>query len=154
MIAQRLVSREEIAAAFELIRPLLFRFPAVDEDRFARKSAATTQPRDEPNPRVTPKPIRRLSTTVSGDRLPGGELIAQGLADLRAGTRSPEAFLLSRFHGRLAQVDVLLEADPLPDPDRGMYLALEERYGARAHSVHRSMTRRLVSYVHAAAHAG
>ncbi|MGH2914841.1 MAG: hypothetical protein ACRDMX_07625 [Solirubrobacteraceae bacterium] len=91
---------------------------------------------------------------VAPDGLPGGELIEQGLADLRAGSRSPEAFLLSRFYGRLAQVGVALPADPLPDPDRGMYLALEERYGSGAHSVHNSMTRRLLSYLRTAAHAG
>ena len=91
---------------------------------------------------------------IARDRLRGGELVDQGLADLRAGSRSPEAFLLSRFHDRLAEVGVCLGADPLPDPDRGMYLALEGRYGAGAHSVHNSMTRRLLSYLGTAAHAG
>ncbi|MGH2914840.1 MAG: DUF6036 family nucleotidyltransferase [Solirubrobacteraceae bacterium] len=56
MIAHGLVSGEEIAAAFELIRPRLFRFPAVDEDLFARNVAAYTQPGDEPNPAGEPVP--------------------------------------------------------------------------------------------------
>ena len=47
------------------------------------------------------------------------------------------------------RVDV---GDPLPDADRRLYMLLAEHEGTGAHAAYNALTRRLVSFMHAAEH--
>jgi|SRR5579884_319998 len=85
------------------------------------------------------------------EELPGHELVRQGVADLETGRVSVEALLLSRFAERLRAVGVVLPGGPLADPERRMYELLDAQYGPGAHGVYNAMTRRLLSYLRAAA---
>lgn len=82
--------------------------------------------------------------------LPGADLVDRGVRDLAAGRVSVEALLVSRASARLRSCGVAVE--PLPDADRELYLLLHEREGSGAHSAYNALTRRLVSFMHAAEH--
>jgi hypothetical protein len=83
--------------------------------------------------------------------LPGADLVDRGMRDLAAGRASVEALLLSRASARLRSCGVAIDK-PLPDADRELYLLLAERDGDGAHSAYNALTRRLVSFMHAAEH--
>jgi hypothetical protein len=83
--------------------------------------------------------------------LPGADLVARGVSDLAAGRRSVEALLVSRATVRLRACGVAIDR-PLPDADRQLYRLLAERDGTGAHSAYNALTRRLVSFMHAAEH--
>jgi len=81
--------------------------------------------------------------------LPGADLVDRGLRDLEAGRRSVEALLVSRATARLRSCGVAI-GQPLPDADRELHRLLGEREGTGAHSAYNALTRRLVSFMHAA----
>jgi hypothetical protein len=83
--------------------------------------------------------------------LPGADLVDRGVSDLAAGHRSLEALLVSRASQRLRSCGVPI-GEPLPDADRELYELLTERHGTGAHSAYNALTRRLVSFMHAAEH--
>jgi hypothetical protein len=83
--------------------------------------------------------------------LPGADLVDRGLRDLAAGEASIEALLVSRATTRLRSCGVAVD-NPLPDADRELYLLLDKRDGDGAHSAYNALTRRLVSFMHAAEH--
>jgi hypothetical protein len=83
--------------------------------------------------------------------LPGADLVDRGVRDLGAGLASVEALLVSRASARLRSCGVDM-GTPLPDADRELYLLLDEREGSGAHSAYNALTRRLVSFMHAAEH--
>ena len=83
--------------------------------------------------------------------LPGADLVAQGVSDLAAGRRSVEALLVSRATVRLRACGVSVDKQ-LADADRQLYRLLAEREGTGAHSAYNALTRRLVSFMHAAEH--
>lgn len=85
------------------------------------------------------------------DDLPGADLVGRGVEDLAAGRRSVEALLVSRATTRLRSCGVLLD-DPLPDADRELYVLLAASEGTGAHAAYNALTRRLVSFMHAAEH--
>lgn len=92
---------------------------------------------------------RAMDAAFAG--LPGADLVERGLLDLEAGRRSIEAYLVSRATIRLRSCGVPI-GEPLPDAGRGLYLLLAERDGNGAHSSYNALTRRLVSFMHAAEH--
>lgn len=83
------------------------------------------------------------------DGLPGADLVERGARDLAGGRCSIEALLVSRASTRLRSCGVVL-VDPLPDADRRLYDVLAERDGSGAHAAYNALTRRLVSFMHAA----
>jgi hypothetical protein len=83
--------------------------------------------------------------------LPAADLVARGVSDLAAGRRSVEALLVSRATIRLRACGVPV-GQPLPDADRQLYHLLAESNGTGAHSAYNALTRRLVSFMHAAEH--
>ena len=85
------------------------------------------------------------------EALPGADLVSLGLVDLAAGRRTVAALLLSRASVRLRSCGVPID-EPLPDADRELYRLLAAREGTAAHASYNALTRRLVSFMHAAEH--
>ncbi len=83
--------------------------------------------------------------------LPGADLVERGVSDLDAGRRSVEALLVSRATTRLRACGVVVP-EPIPDADRKLYVLLAKTEGDGAHSAYNALTRRLVSFMHAAEH--
>jgi hypothetical protein len=83
--------------------------------------------------------------------LPGADLVDRGVRDLAAGRRSVEALLVSRATVRLRSCGVPV-GEPLSDADHELYQLLAERDKSGAHSAYNALTRRLVSFMHAAEH--
>ena len=86
---------------------------------------------------------------MSYDALPGGDLVARGLADLAEGVETAEAFLVSIGAPRLERAGIAV-GRPLASPEHGLYRLLEQRHGAEAHSRYNALIRRLVSFERAA----
>lgn len=83
--------------------------------------------------------------------LPGAELVAQGLADLREGRESDESLLLQSAWERLQEIGVSLPTAPRGDAAECLYARLVDRQGASAaHSQYNALRRRLVSYMNSA----
>ena len=77
--------------------------------------------------------------------LPGAELIAEGLDDLRSARVSVPALLVSigAPRLRLCGIDV---PSPLDDPEHRLYLLLAAEDSDSAHGRYNALIRRLVSY--------
>jgi hypothetical protein len=82
--------------------------------------------------------------------LPGGDLIARGLADCASGRSSIEALLVSIGAPRLATLGFDV-TDPIPDAERRLYDRLHEEDADSAHGRYNALVRRLVSFERAAA---
>jgi hypothetical protein len=83
--------------------------------------------------------------------LPGGEIVEQGLSDLRSGllTESALVCLLARTRLRGFGIDVPA-VDLSPEtPEHRLYSLLEERLGRGAHSAYNALIRRIVSFARA-----
>ena len=80
--------------------------------------------------------------------LPGGDLVAKGLADLEGGVESIEALLVSIGAPRL--VPLGFELTPITSPEHRLYERLAEEEGDAAHSRYNALVRRLVSFERAA----
>jgi len=98
----------------------------------------------------SPKPSRHVLL----DGLPGAAPVRQGLEDLRAGRRSPEACLVRMARPRLSRAGLM---PPTPDPDDDDEAELElyrllAPEGARAHSRFNALVRELISFEHALDH--
>ena len=84
--------------------------------------------------------------------LPGGDLIGQGLEDLRAGRLTVEACLVRIARPRLSRARLLPEE---PDRDDGAELELYQMLAAEdlhAHSRYNALLRELISFEHALDH--
>ena len=79
------------------------------------------------------------------ERLPGGDLVQKGLADLAESRVTIEALLVSIAAPRLARRG-LLAAAPLPDPEHRLYEQLAREDSDSAHSRYNALLRRLVSF--------
>lgn len=79
--------------------------------------------------------------------LPGGDLLAAGLADLARGVRSKEALLVAIGAPRLRNVGVALpdEATLPARPEHALYALLASEGEPGAHSRYNALVRRLVS---------
>lgn len=82
------------------------------------------------------------------DRLPGAELIAQGLEDVAAGRETVAGELVKIGSPRLRDcgVDVAVSSEDALDADHRLYHLLGERHGNAAHSQYNSLIRQLVSF--------
>jgi len=81
--------------------------------------------------------------------LPGRELIAAGLADLRSGNQTVAALLVSIGASRLR--DAGIDVPPvLGDANARLYELLAAEYGVAAHARYNALIRRLVSFERAA----
>jgi len=89
-------------------------------------------------------------TAVSLYSLPGGDLIAEGLADLAAGRESLPALLVSIGAPRLRLLGYELPAT-IEHAEERLYARLAAELGDGAHSRYNSLIRRLVSFQRAAA---
>lgn len=86
---------------------------------------------------------------VIDQALPGSDLVAQGVDDLRRGVESVAALLVSCAPQRLraAGVDV---PDVLPNPEMRLYELLRDEHGDDAHGRYNALLRQLVSFARAA----
>ena len=86
-------------------------------------------------------------------RLPGGDLVAQGIADLEQGVESIPSLLVSIGYRRLQRLG--LDIPPGRDmPERRLYELLADEAPATAHSRYNAWLRRLISFEHAGECAG
>ncbi len=81
--------------------------------------------------------------------LPGGDLVATGLDDLRRGLESIPALLVSIGAPRLRRLGYDIPS-PIDDPERRLYALLAGDGAAGAHSQYNALIRRLVSFERAA----
>ena len=91
-----------------------------------------------------------MSAESSEQRLPGGELVSQGLADLAEQRLTDYSLLVLIAAPRLARLGINVPELPCSGPyEHELYTRLEERLGAGAHSYYNSLIRRIVSYARA-----
>ncbi|MGH7629096.1 MAG: hypothetical protein ACREOF_06845 [Gemmatimonadales bacterium] len=81
--------------------------------------------------------------------LPGGDLIATGLDDLRCGLETIPALLVSIGAPRLRRLGYSFPLT-IPDPEQRLYALLARDHAAAAHSRYNALIRRLVSFERAA----
>jgi hypothetical protein len=81
--------------------------------------------------------------------LPGGELVAAGLADLQRGDESVAALVVSIGGPRLRRLGYQVP-DVYEDPERRLYALLAREDGPSAHGRYNALIRRLVSFERAA----
>jgi len=84
-------------------------------------------------------------------RLPGAELVLEGLADLAGARETVPALLVEIAAPRLERAGVRipsLPAHPL-EAELRLYLRLGERHGAEAHAQYNALLRRLTSFCRA-----
>ncbi len=81
--------------------------------------------------------------------LPGAELVERGLHDLRAGTESVEALLVSMGAPRLSVLGYDVPG-PLDSPEHRLYERLHAEDEDAAHGRYNALLRRLVSFERAA----
>jgi len=86
------------------------------------------------------------------EALPGGDLVCQGLADLRRGVESIPALLVLSGGPRLRRlaIDVPIVEPSAPLPEHRLYQLLAATYGNAAHNRYNALQRRLVSFARAA----
>lgn len=84
------------------------------------------------------------------DTLPGGDLIAGGLADLAAGHETVAALLVSIGAPRLRLLGWNIPAT-IDHAEERLYARLAREFGDGAHSRYNALIRRLVSFQRAAA---
>jgi hypothetical protein len=83
------------------------------------------------------------------DDLPGADLVAAGLADLRRGDESVAALLVSIGGPRLRRLGYPVP-DVFDDPEHRLYALLAREDAASAHGRYNALIRRLVSFERAA----
>lgn len=79
--------------------------------------------------------------------LPGGEILDEGLRDLKAGVRSVAALLVRVGAPRLARNGIQIPAGSslTQPPEHELYDLLVSQHGPGAYRLYRSLLRRLVS---------
>ncbi len=82
---------------------------------------------------------------LTHDRLPGADLVADGLTDLAAGKESVLSLLVSIGAPKLRVCGIEIPAT-IDDPNLRLYGLLQREYGDAAHSRYNALIRRLVSY--------
>jgi hypothetical protein len=89
-------------------------------------------------------------TTEPEGPLPGSDLIAAGVSDLRDGRETIAALLVAVGAPRLGRLGIELP-DQLPgDPEHRLYALLAQEDADSAHSRYNALIRRLVSFERAA----
>jgi len=88
-------------------------------------------------------------TDASG-RLPGEELVNQGLADLAKNQKTDCAWLVLIASPRLVRLGISVPIPDWPRPyEHQLYDLLEQRLGDDTHSHYNSLLRRMASYAQA-----
>jgi hypothetical protein len=82
---------------------------------------------------------------VEFEHLPGGDLVAKGLADLARPSVTVEALLVSIAAPRLRDLGVQVAA-PLADPEHRLYEQLAREDPDSAHSRYNALLRRLTGF--------
>lgn len=82
--------------------------------------------------------------------LPGGDLVASGLRDLRAGRLSEDALLVLIGAPRLRRLGLDVPTSDVAHPEHALYLALAAGNALSAHSRYNALIRTLVSFERAA----
>lgn len=82
--------------------------------------------------------------------LPGGDLIATGIADLRRGEETVPALLVSIGAPRLRRLGYPISHITILDPELRLFELLARDGAATAHSRYNALVRRLVSFERAA----
>ncbi|MEO8450699.1 MAG: hypothetical protein ABI647_12950 [Gemmatimonadota bacterium] len=80
--------------------------------------------------------------------LPGGDLIAKGLADLARGEETDESLLVSVGAARLTSLGIPVRG-AIPEPEERLYRRLAQASPNAAHSRYNALIRRLVSFARA-----
>lgn len=83
------------------------------------------------------------------ERLPGGNFVKEGLADLAAGLETPAACLVSIGATRLGALGLSLPGR-IPSPELRLYALLQAEDAPTAHGRYNALVRRLVSFEEAA----
>ena len=87
---------------------------------------------------------------MTSAKLPGADLIEQGLIDLASGSETIESLLVSIGAPRLRTLGYAVPA-LFEHPERRLYQLLAHQYGAGAHSRYNALVRQVVSFQRAAA---
>ena len=95
--------------------------------------------------RAYPVCVSTAAPVIPSD-LPGADLVRAGLEDLRAGNLSGPALLLLGARERLRQSGIELPEAPIDDPERALYLLLEDGDLSGAHARYNALRQRLVSF--------
>ena len=90
-----------------------------------------------------------IPTPAAWAQLPGGEYLAEGLADLAGNKETIPALLLAIAAGRLADAGLRFPATLASDPELRLYRLLRSLHGDDAHSQYNAHLRRLSSLCHA-----
>jgi hypothetical protein len=86
---------------------------------------------------------------MTWDDLPGGDLVREGLEDLRNGRETAPALLVAIGAPRLRRLGVVVP-ESVEDPEHRLYALLVRTEGDAAHSRFNALVRRLVSFERAA----
>jgi hypothetical protein len=86
-------------------------------------------------------------------RLPGEDLVTQGIRDLERGIESVESLLVSIGAPRLRRLG-LTAPEAFASPEHRLYELLRGKHGDAAHSRYNALIRRLVSFERAVGPAG
>ncbi len=84
------------------------------------------------------------------ESLPGGDLILRGISDLRGGTPSRDALLVSIGRPRLSALGLNVP-EGLAEPEHALYGLLSLEGSDAAHGRYNALVRRLVSFERAPA---
>ena len=91
-----------------------------------------------------------MRETDTQGRLPGEELVEQGIADLEEGRISDSSLLVLIASPRLKRLGIQIPDSVFPRPwEHALYARLDARLGSAAHSYYNSLIRRVVSYARA-----
>jgi hypothetical protein len=86
---------------------------------------------------------------VTWTDLPGGDIVAQGLDDLRDGRETVPALLIAIGAPRLRRLGISVP-ETVANPEYRLYALLAETEGDAAHAHFNALIRRLVSFERAA----
>ena len=93
------------------------------------------------------------AATIPSD-LPGAELVAAGLDDLRAGDQTASAAAVAMAAHRLGAAGIEVPQAPWGEPPaHRLYALLAAEDGRNAHSRYNAIVRRMVSFARALEHA-
>ncbi len=84
------------------------------------------------------------------ERLPGEDLVQEGVRALGNGETTVESLLVSSYSQRLKKLGHSITA-PIANPRERLYALLAEKYGDGAHSRFNALQKRIDSYCSAAA---
>ncbi len=94
--------------------------------------------------------MRRYHAPVQLERLPGGDLVREGIEDLSRGIESAPALLVSIGAPRLRRIGIPIPETVFSEPEHRLYELLARSDVDSAHSRYNALVRRLVSFERAA----